>query len=138
MLQVPGASYINQVLTPPAYKLLNLFIKKVKLINFPNIHFPIFHLYFLHIIKFPFKILTFYFRTIHFILPSNKSCFPAGKYWSPKDPIWPSRGRPDLTFWGRPNLTFSGRPLEDFESTQTWMSKILLNFSFRTYSIGQI
>ena len=138
MLQVPGASYINQVLTQPAYKLLNLFIKKVQLINFPNIHFSIFHLYFLHIIKFPFKILTFYFQTIHFILPSSKSCFPAGKYWSP--------GRPDLTFWGRPNLTFKGRPwevdsrrpLEDLEGTQTWMSKIFLNFSFRTYSIDQI
>ena len=73
---------------------------------------------------------------------------------SPKDPISPLRGRPDLTSWGRPemtsrgrlNLTFkgrpwevdSGRPLEDLQSTQTWMSKIFLNFSFRTYSIDQI
>ena len=73
---------------------------------------------------------------------------------SPKDHIWPSWGRLGLTFWrhpemtsrGRPNLTFkgrpwevdSGRPLEDLQSTQTWMSKIFFNFSFRTYSIDQI
>ena len=39
---------------------------------------------------------------------------------SPIDPIWPSRGRPDLTSWSRPeitsrgrlNLTFKGRPWE--------------------------
>ena len=39
---------------------------------------------------------------------------------SPKDPIWPSRGLPKLTFWGRleitsrgrPNLTSKGRPWE--------------------------
>ena len=34
--------------------------------------------------------------------------------------------------------TFSGRPLEDLKSTQTWMSKIFFNFSFRNYSIDQI
>ena len=49
----------------------------------------------------------------------------AGKYWSPgrpedessnvprtspKDPIWPSWGGPNLTSWGRPNLMFMGRP----------------------------
>ena len=49
--------------------------KKVKLINFTNIYFSIFHLYLLHIIKFPFNILTFYFQTIHFLLPFSKSCF---------------------------------------------------------------
>ena len=80
---------------------------------------------------------------------------------SPKDPILPSRkcpdltsrGRPNLTSRGRLNLTFKGRPwqidsgrpqdalrtsLEDLQSTQTWMSKIFLNLSFRTYSIDQI
>ena len=84
---------------------------------------------------------------------------------SPIDPIWPSRGRPNLTSRGRPemtsrgnlNLTFKGRPwevdsgrpqdvqgtfsersLEDLQSTQTWMSKFIFNFSFRTYSIDQI
>ena len=31
--------------------------------------------------------------------------------------------------------TFSVRPLEDLQSTQTWMSKIFFNFSFRTYTI---
>ena len=72
----------------------------------------------------------------------------------PKDPIWPSWGRPNLTSWGRPrmtsrgrpNLTFKGRPwefdsgrhLDDLESTQTWMSQIFFNFSFRNYSIDQI
>ena len=34
--------------------------------------------------------------------------------------------------------TFSGRPLEDLQSTQIWMSQNFFNFSFRTYSIGQI
>ena len=29
---------------------------------------------------------------------------------SPKDPIWPSRGRPDLTSRGRPDMTSWGRP----------------------------
>ena len=29
---------------------------------------------------------------------------------SPKDSIWPSRGRPEMTSWGRPNLTSKGRP----------------------------
>ena len=42
------------------------------------------------------------------------------KYWSPgrpedvprtspKNPIWPSRGRPELTSWGCPYLTYWGR-----------------------------
>ena len=81
---------------------------------------------------------------------------------SPKDTMWPSRGRPDLTSQGRPNLssrgrlnlifkgrpwevdsgcprTFSGHSLEDLQSTHTWMSqKKIFNFSFRTYSINQI
>ena len=68
---------------------------------------------------------------------------------SPKDPILPSRrcprGRLNLTFKGRPWEIDSGRPqdalrtsLEDLQSTQTWMSKIFLNLSFRTYSIDQI
>ena len=34
--------------------------------------------------------------------------------------------------------TFSGCPLEDFQSTQTWMSQNFFFFSFRTYSIDQI
>ena len=29
---------------------------------------------------------------------------------SPKDPIWPSRGRPDLMSSGRPEMTSRGRP----------------------------
>ena len=60
---------------------------------------------------------------------------------SPKDPIWPFRGRPGEFLKWRPGVvlirrsrdipgrlirdvprTFSGRPLEDIESTQTWMS----------------
>ena len=70
---------------------------------------------------------------------------------SPKDPIWPSQGRLDLTSWGRPEMTsrgrlnltfkgrpwevdsgrprtFTGRPLEDLESTQTWMSNFFKTF----------
>ena len=80
---------------------------------------------------------------------------------SPKDPIWSSRGRPNLTSWDvlnwRPGDVliwrsrfvpgrliwdipgkFSGRPLEDLQSTQTWMSQLFFNLSFRTYSIDQI
>ena len=75
LLQVARASYVHQVLTPTACKLLNFFIWKVKLINFPDIHFSIFHLHLLHIIKFPFNILTFYFQTIHFLLPFSKYYF---------------------------------------------------------------
>ena len=75
MLQVASASYNNKVLTPPPCKLLHFLIEKVKLINFPNVHFSIFHLYLLHIYKFSFNILTFYFQTIRFLLPFNKSCF---------------------------------------------------------------
>ena len=58
--------------------------------------------------------------------------------WRPGDVlIWRSRDVPgrlirDVT------RTFSGRPLEEIQSTQTWMPKIFLNFSFRTYSIDQI
>ena len=94
--------------------------------------------------------------------------FPTGKYLppgrpelvllqrprdSPKDPIWPSRGRPEMTpgdvlIWRSSddpgNLirdvrrTFSERPLEDHQSTQTWLSQICLNFFFRTFLIDQI
>ena len=104
-----------------------------------------------------------------FVLMMNLlSQYPASKYWSlrriedvpsnvlrasPKDPIWPSWGHPDLTSqvrpnltsWGRPemtprgslNRTFKGRPwevdsgfpLEDLQTTQTWISeKKKLNF----------
>ena len=58
--------------------------------------------------------------------------------WRPRDAlIWRSRDVPGGLI--RDVLrTFSGRPLEDLESTQTWMSKIFFNFSFRTYSIDQI
>ena len=73
LLQVDRPFYINQVLIPPAYKFLNFFIEKIKLVNFPNIHFSIFHLYLLHIIKFPFNVLTFYFQAIHFLLSFSKS-----------------------------------------------------------------
>ena len=69
------ASYINQGLIPPACKFLNFFILKIKLINFPNVHFSIFHLYLFHIIKSPFNILIFYFQTIHLLLPFSKACF---------------------------------------------------------------
>ena len=82
---------------------------------------------------------------------------------SSKDPILPSRrcpdltsrGRPNLTSRGRLNLTFKGRPCEadsgrpqdvlrtsprgpSVYSNLDWMSKIIFNFSFRTYSIKQI
>ena len=62
---------------------------------------------------------------------------------SPKDPIWPSWGRPDLTFKRRPNLTFKGRPwVVDSGRPQTWISKNFFKFFFseifRTYSNGQI
>ena len=53
-------------------------------------------------------------------------------------PEMTSRGRLNLMFKGRPWEVDSGRPLVDLESTQTWISKIFLNFSFRTYSIDQI
>ena len=61
-------------------------------------------------------------RCLKYILYTGN---PAGKYCSPgrpedvppnvprtspKDPIWPSRGCPDLTSRGRPNLTSWGRP----------------------------
>ena len=78
LLQVARASYINYVLTSPACKFLNFFILKIKLINLPNIHFPILHLYLLHVIRFPFNIFTtllFYFQTIHILLPFRKPCF---------------------------------------------------------------
>ena len=73
LLQVARTFYIDQVLIPPAYKFLNFFIWNIKFVNFPNIHFSIFHLYLLLIIKFPFNVLTFYFQTIHFLLPFSKS-----------------------------------------------------------------
>ena len=58
--------------------------------------------------------------------------------WRPGDVlIWRSRDVPGRLIRDVPR-TFSGRPLEDLESTQTWMSKIFFNFSFRTYSIDQI
>ena len=85
---------------------------------------------------------------------------------SPKDPIWLSRGHPDLTFlgrpdltsWGRlemmsrgrPNLMFKGRPWEiDSGRPQNvlrtsprgpsgYSNLDVLNFSFKTYSIDQI
>ena len=83
--------------------------------------------------------------------------YPAGKYWSPGRPPPTSPGRPlkilfdrpgDVLIWRSRDVpgrlirdvprTFSGRPLVDLESTQTWISKIFFNFSFRTYSIDQI
>ena len=39
LFEVARASYINQVLTPPACKFLNFLIWKIELINFLNIHF---------------------------------------------------------------------------------------------------
>ena len=72
---------------------------------------------------------------------------------SPKDPIWPSRGRPTVTSWGRPNLTFKGHPWEvdlglprDVLRTSPRRPSehsnldvpIFVNFYFRTYSIDQI
>ena len=56
LLQVARASYINYVLTSPACKFLNFFILKIKLINLPNIHFPILHLICSMLLGFP---LTF-------------------------------------------------------------------------------
>ena len=50
---------------------------------------------------------------------------------SPKDLIWSSWGRPNLTFKGGPCEVDSWRPqdvlkmfLEDVQSIQTWMSQI--------------
>ena len=60
LLKVARDSYINQDLTLPSCKFLNFFIEKIELINFRNIHFSIFHLYLLHVTKFPFNILTFF------------------------------------------------------------------------------
>ena len=58
--------------------------------------------------------------------------------WRPGDVlIWRPRDVPGSLIRDDPR-TFSGRRLEDLESTQTWMSKIFLDFSFRTYSIYQI
>ena len=57
---------------------------------------------------------------------------------SPKDPISSLRGRPDLTSWGRPEMTSRGLINLTSPSTQTWMSKVFFNFSFRNYSIDQI
>ena len=56
----------------------------------------------------------------------------------PKDPIWPPRGRPNLTSWGRPemtsrgrpNLTFKGRPWKvDLGHPQDVLSRSLRGFS---------
>ena len=71
-------AYINQVLILPACKFLNFFMWNIKLINFHNIHFSVFHLYLLLVIKFLFKILKIwqlYFQVIHFLLPFSKSYF---------------------------------------------------------------
>ena len=79
---------------------------------------------------------------------------------SPKDRIWPSWGRPELTSWGRPNLTSKRRPWEvvlgcpqDVLRTfprrpskhvlRTMWGHLFnvpkfLFFSFETYSIDQI
>ena len=72
---------------------------------------------------------------------------------SPKDPVWPSWGRPemapgDVLIWRSRDVpgnlirdvrrTFSERPLEDLQSTQTWFSQICFNFFFTTYLIDQI
>ena len=81
-LQVAKASHINQFLTPPACKFLDFFIWKIKLINFPNIHFSILHLYLHHIIKFPFNIFTFYFQIIYFLLPFSQYCFRLVQFFS--------------------------------------------------------
>ena len=53
-----------------AYKLLNL-----EMVILPNIHFSIFHLCLLNIIKFPLNILTLYFQTNHFLLPFSEYFF---------------------------------------------------------------
>ena len=66
---------------------------------------------------------------------------------SPKDPISPPQGRPNLTSWGRPemasrwhsNLTSKGPPregdlgcpTEDLQSTQTWMSQNFFQLFFQ-------
>ena len=55
LLQVTRASYISHALDPPARKLPNFFSHKFKLIKLLNIHFSIFHLHVLHVIKFPFN-----------------------------------------------------------------------------------
>ena len=87
---------------------------------------------------------------------------------SPKDPIWPSRERPDMMSWGRPEMTFRGHPNltsnerpwevgsehthDVFRTSPSGLSKhvfgtmwvicsmslIFCYFSFRTYSIDQI
>ena len=58
--------------------------------------------------------------------------------WRPGDVlIWCSRDVPGRLIRDVPR-TFSGHPLEDLQSTQTWISQIFFNFSFRTDSIDQI
>ena len=58
--------------------------------------------------------------------------------WRPWDVlIWRSRDVPGRLIRDVPR-TFSGHPLEDLQSTQTWISQIFFNFSFRTDSIDQI
>ena len=58
--------------------------------------------------------------------------------WRPGDVlIWRSRDVPGRLIRDVPR-TFTERPLVDLESTQTWISKNLFNFSFITYSIDQI
>ena len=58
--------------------------------------------------------------------------------WRPGDVLtWRSRDVPGGLFW-HVRRTFSGRPQEELWSTQSWMSKIFLNFSFRTYLIDKI
>ena len=73
LLQVARASYINAALTPPACKFLNFFTSKIKLINFLNTYFSIFHLYLFPILfSISFTFLQLYFQTIHFLLPFSK------------------------------------------------------------------
>ena len=60
LLQVARASYLNQLL-------LNFFIQKFKLINFPNTHFSILYQYLLHIVQFPFNILFWNYFIFYFL-----------------------------------------------------------------------
>ena len=70
LLQVARASYINQILAPPACKFLKFFISKSLTFQISIFQYSICTCSIL--LSF---LLTFYVQTIHFLLPFSKSCF---------------------------------------------------------------
>ena len=80
-------------------------------------------------------------NTCHYKGPSqqilvHRTCRGWPSLTSPKDPVWPSRGRLDLASWGCLNLTsweclnltFKGRPQDVPRGLQAWMSQFFLTF----------